>query len=489
MTALRAIEEAQEAFDGRLKEGFSAALTEMEKLGYPGVTDPKIHISTRLRPVDGLSHEAAVQYVVPITTETTTLELMLPEQSNGLGYQNLISMVFRLMSFRDAWMRVGKAEFSEVQPDAFIAPLHLVLIEEPEAYLHTQVQQVFIRQAYTILRKHPELGEKPALTTQLVVSTHSSHIANECEFASLRYFRRMPGELRRMPGDKHDIPISFVVNLTNVFGDDTVTKRFATRYLKVAHCDLFFADAAVLIEGPAERILVPYFVRSNPEFRELSESYITWLEIGGSHAHRLRDLIESLGLTTLIITDLDAVEVAGSSARPQRNTNQKSRNETLKSWCPCTDNLDKLLTKTESEMAKSYVNERFAVRVAYQRPVQVRFKDVQSEALANTLEDSLVLQNLGLFSEWVGGKGLSAKFKKAIEASDSVAELGDALFKALKDGGKAELALDLLEIQDDTKLVPPEYIRDGLKWLKGQLRERQSQLGLSIGISDTSAAA
>jgi len=79
-------------------------------------------------------------------------------------------------------------------------------------------------------------------------------------------------------------------------GDDTVTKRFATRYLKVAHCDLFFADAAVLIEGPAERILVPYFVRSNPEFRELSESYITWLEIGGSHAHRLRDLIESLGL-------------------------------------------------------------------------------------------------------------------------------------------------------------------------------------------------
>lgn len=34
--------------------------------------------------------------------------LRLPE-ANGLGYQNLISMIFRLMSFRDAWMRVGKA--------------------------------------------------------------------------------------------------------------------------------------------------------------------------------------------------------------------------------------------------------------------------------------------------------------------------------------------------------------------------------------------
>jgi len=50
LAALGAIEEAQKAFDGRLKDGFSAALSEMEKLGYPGVTDPKLRISTRLRP-------------------------------------------------------------------------------------------------------------------------------------------------------------------------------------------------------------------------------------------------------------------------------------------------------------------------------------------------------------------------------------------------------------------------------------------------------
>ena len=294
--ALRAIEYAQRAFDERLKAGFSAALQEMEGLGYPGVTDPRLKISTRLKPVDGLNHEAAVQYMVSVEDGENTLELNLPEDSNGLGYQNLISMIFRLMSFRDAWMRVGKIGGVS---DTLIPPLHLVLIEEPEAHLHTQVQQVFIRQAYKVLRKHPELEKSAALTTQLIVSTHSSHVAHECHFDQLRYFRRLPAT-------KTMVPISCVIDLATVFGSDAGTKRFVTRYIKVTHCDLFFADAAVFVEGPAERILVPFFVRHHADLAALHESYITWLEIGGSHAHRLRGLIEHLGLTTLIITDLDA---------------------------------------------------------------------------------------------------------------------------------------------------------------------------------------
>jgi predicted ATP-dependent endonuclease of OLD family len=481
LTALKAIEDAQKAFDGRLKEGFSSALTEMEKLGYPGVTDPKLHISTRLRPVDGLNHEAAVQYVIQIAAGDVTLDLRLPEDSNGLGYQNLISMVFRLMSFRDAWMRVGKAQSRAALSASIIAPLHLVLIEEPEAHLHTQVQQVFIRQAYRILRNHEELRELPALTTQLVVSTHSSHIAHECEFASLRYFRRMPA-------NGGDIPTSCVVNLTKVFVDEADTTRFVTRYLKVTHCDLFFADAAVLIEGPAERILVPHFVRWHTDFYELSECYVTWLEITGSHAHKLRDLIESLGLTTLIITDLDAMDQEGKSVTPERNASQTSRNETLKTWCPATDNLDELLKKTDSDKVKTYKEQRFSIRVAYQHSVKITFKGVEADALANTLEDALVFQNIDLFAS-LNGRGLITKFKKAIEESSTTHELGKALFECLKGGGKAELALDLLEIRDPKSLRPPDYIREGLTWLTGQLRQRQIQLGLPVTATEEKAAA
>ena len=311
LLALNAIEEAQQTFNLRLRDGFKSPLREMHKLGYPGVTDPKLNISTRLRPVEGLNHDTAVQFVVPIHDGENTTDLYLPEDSNGLGYQNLISMVFRLMAFRDSWMRVGKAKH-KASDDTIIPPLHLVLIEEPEVHLHTQVQQVFIRQAHKILRNHNDLGASPNFVTQLVVSTHSSHIAHECDFDSLRYFRRLPA------GEKA-IPTSCVVNLENAFGADPDTKRFVTRYLRVTHCDLLFADAAVLIEGPAERILVPNFVNYHPEFEKLSESYITWLEIGGSHAHKLRSLIEKIGLTTLVITDIDSCNAAGASLNNSRN--------------------------------------------------------------------------------------------------------------------------------------------------------------------------
>ncbi|WP_309085767.1 ATP-binding protein [Chelativorans sp.] len=225
--ALQAIEEAQDAFDLKLTESFKDAFTEVETMGYPGITDPKPHVSTRLKPVDGLNHQAAISFQVDVVKGDGAVVpvLRLPEGNNGLGYQNLISMIFRLMSFRAAWMRVGKAAKA---PDAGqLEPLHLVLVEEPEAHLHAQVQQVFIKKAYEVLRAHVDLGDNPALCTQLVVSTHSSHVAHETSYDCLRYFRRLPAGVNKV-----QIPTSVVINLTNAFGDESETKRFVTRYLR-----------------------------------------------------------------------------------------------------------------------------------------------------------------------------------------------------------------------------------------------------------------
>ncbi|MFO3796081.1 MAG: AAA family ATPase [Anaerolineales bacterium] len=473
--ALRAIEKAQQAFDARLKDGFLPAIQEVEAMGYPGVTDPKLKISTRLKPIDGLNHDAALQYVITTSDGQNSIELNLPEDSNGLGYQNLLSMIFRLMSFRDAWMRVGKAGATT---DALIPPLHLVLIEEPEAHLHTQVQQVFIRQAYKVLRKHTDLDEPTKLRTQLVVSTHSSHIAQECDFDHLRYFRRLPAS-------DPSVPLSCVVNLGTVFGTDIETKRFVTRYIKVTHCDLFFADAAIFVEGPAERILVPFFVRNRPELATLHECYITWLEIGGSHAHRLRSLVEHLGLTSLIITDLDACDPEGKSTAPERGKGLSTRNQTLKSWCPANSSLDELMKMEADAKCKRYQDEQFSVRIAYQCPVLVEFKGHEVQVLCNTLEDALVVENQSVFAAQKG-TGLWKKFRAAIEESSNVGELFAAIHKALDSGGKAEFALDLLELENPAELQPPFYIQDGLGWLVNQLKEKQQSLGVPVPVIEAS---
>ncbi|MCY1557134.1 hypothetical protein D9M68_939560 [compost metagenome] len=79
-----------------------------------------------------------------------------------------------------------------------------------------------------------------------------------------------------------------------MFGESSETERFVTRYLHAQHADLFFADAAILVEGPPERMLIPSLIRTH--YKVLHQSYVTLLEIGGGHARRLRPLIDHLGL-------------------------------------------------------------------------------------------------------------------------------------------------------------------------------------------------
>ena len=473
--ALEAIHKAQGAFDSRIRAGLSDALLEVENLNYPGITDPKITLSSKIKPMDGLNHPSALQYEVPSFSGGAIP--LLPENYNGLGYQNLLSMVFRLLSFRDAWMRVGKVgkraalKQDDGPPQE---PLHLVLVEEPEAHLHVQVQQIFIRKAYEILRKHANLGSSKILTTQLVVSTHSSHVAHECDYSSLRYFRRIPAS------KAGDVPITTVVNLSTVFGAEDDTKRFVTRYLRATHCDLFFADAVILVEGSCERIMVPHFIKNH--FKHLDHCYTTILEINGRHAYRLRPLIEHIGLIALIITDLDSADSGGyhESRPPARGANLISGNTTLSSWVPLKKDLDALLDATAEEKVKAG-DSYYSVRVAYQSPVMVAF-DKQSapvEALSSTFEDAIIFSNLEFFEKArpeSPGETFST-FAKLVAKNRSPASLSSAILKALTPSArKAEFALDLLFAEDFKDLKVPPYIREGLEWLELQLTHKKKEI-------------
>jgi predicted ATP-dependent endonuclease of OLD family len=300
------------------------------------------------------------------------------------------------------------------------------------------------------------------------VSTHSSHIAHECEFSTLRYFRRRPAI------NSGEVPTSTVINLTEVFGGNDETKEFVTRYLKATHCDLFFADAAILVEGPAERMLVPHFIRQH--YKELHKAYITLLEIGGSHAHRLEPLITKLQLSTLVITDLDSALPGknGKATQPQRGQGLVSRNATLKGWVPKKTLVDELfdLSEENKELKDGHF---FAVRVAYQKPVTVTLNGQPGEALPYTFEDALVFQNLDTFKA-VDGTGLIGGFYSDLSAHAGLPELGKALFDRLNAGAdKAGFALDLLTLEKFKELKVPNYIHEGLSWLEKQIKQKQEE--------------
>ncbi len=459
LDALDAIETATKTFDEKLKDRFQPSLKELGGINYPGFGNPKITISSSISPLSGINHDSAVQFEVLKDGEgTEQITLSLPEQTNGLGYQNLISMVFELIRFRDEWMKVGKKSKNE---EDFFEPLHLVLIEEPEAHLHAQVQQVFINKAYEILRSHVNLKDNELFTTQLVVSTHSNHIAHEVDFACLRYFKRI------LP-KTNQTAISKVINLSKTFGNEDATTKFAIRYLKTTHCDLFFADAVILIEGAAERMLVPHFIRQHTP--NLSTAHLSLVEIAGSHAHRLKPLIEDLGVLTLIITDLDPVDPSKnrSSVQPVKGKKYETGNSTISKWIPEKKEIDSLVDLESSNKISSSGK----IRIAYQIGQEIDFNKKKINTQATSFEDSLIYNNIDFFKS-IDGYGLIKKFKKNINDSTE-ANIEENIYKSLRDsksGDKAAFALDLLFQADPKELKTPVYIEEGLKWLEEKLRE------------------
>lgn len=466
---LKATEDAKKAFDKNLAIKFQPAIQELEELGYPGIADPKLTITTKMVTGETLKHDAAVQYALSKKDDT----LKLPEKYNGLGYQNLISMVFGLMRFRDDWMREGKAGQTQKDTGKMIEPLHLVLVEEPEAHLHVQVQQVFIRKAYDVLTNHKIIKENKNFSTQLVISTHSSHIARESDFADLRYFKRLS------EGAEENIATSKVINLSDVFGKEDKTDKFVTRYLQTTHCDLFFADAAILVEGSAELMLLPHFIRN--KYHGLYQRYISILSISGRHSHRLGPLIEKLCLPTLVIADLDSALKEGhhKAARPERGKGLISSNYTIYKWLINESDLDKLLDlpydKKEIPKETPY---KYSIRVAYQTPVTVTYKGENKEALASTFEDCLVYTNYPTFRDLPDDDtgSLVKKVSEKISASNTFDEFLNGVYETLRNGKsdqKAEFALDLIYAIDPNELVVPAYIDEGLKWLQSCLEPEE----------------
>lgn len=476
--ALAALREASAVFDSQLERSFEEPLNEVAKLGYPGAANPVPLISTKLDLSASLNHDSALRYVIGSPTTDEERELyMLPEGSNGLGYQNLVLMIFRLLSFRDEWLRVGKA--SSGLTAKHVEPIHLVLVEEPEAHLHIQVQQVFINHAHKTLNNYDRSSSQRSSSVQLVVSTHSSHITHEVDFSRLRYFKRV-----------NDGPVqtSIVKNLGDVFGNDSETKSFVSRYLKATHHNLFFADAAILFEGAAERVLLPSAISN--EFPKIAQSFVEYLEVGGAHAHRLQPLIEQLNIPTIVITDLDGRNAENKRSRPQKGCSMTSGSTVIKHWLkpPTSPNndIDTLVELPLADRVRKVVGQT-SVYFAFQREIKARVtlpcdsgtepRTLLLSAIPNTFEDALAFTNLEFLwsNKGSGTTGLLRKFISALERHVSIGNLDglpEDFHKAItaSSSGKSNFALDiLLALDSEVAPILPDYISEGLSWLETTL--------------------
>lgn len=183
----------------------------------------------------------------------------------SLGGANLIYLTLKLLEFKYQRVKQSFANF--------------LLIEEPEAHIHTHIQKtLFDKLNYE--------------DTQVIYSTHSSHISEVSNVEKVNILGRVNGRCEVFQPST-DLTTAEIGNIQ--------------RYLDAIRSNLLFAKSVILVEGDAEEILIPILVKKvlGVSLDELGISLINIRSTGFEnvsvlfHDRRIRKRCS-------IVTDLDA---------------------------------------------------------------------------------------------------------------------------------------------------------------------------------------
>lgn len=450
------LEETDTFLDGVYSGIFEKVVNKVELFGGIKKGDSIISIISTLQHRELLKGNTTVMY-------DHNEESSLPENYNGLGYLNLISIIFDIELLVNDFRRGNNIN---EEP----ADINLLFIEEPEAHTHPQMQYVFIKNVKNILKDaskgRDEQGAKK-FNLQTLITSHSSHITSESKFDDIKYFFKVD--------KKNEIIAKNLKDLKAIYGDKEAEYfKFLKQYLTLHRAELFFADKAIFIEGDTERILLPAMMKKiDQEDKDkgdktlpLLSQNISIIEVG-AYSHVFEKFFDFIGLKSLVITDIDSSKEDRTKCRVCDANAKLTTNASLSFFHNGTNKLDyfkkllfdwKILRKKKGSNWVS--NRKGKLLVIYQVE--------ENSYHARSFEDAFFHLNRQLI---IDNKPNFKSLKNIAYFDDMTKDSYDLASECV--GKKPSLAMEiLLNSKADTNNNEfsnwqiPAYIKEGLSWLK-----------------------
>lgn len=370
----------------------------------------------------------------------------IPETQFGLGYTNLMMIIADLIEYMEKYPE-----------DSFNSKVNLISIEEPETFMHPQMQELFIKninEAISSLLK----SNKKNINSQLIITTHSSHILNSKihsgnSFNNINYVTTIEQNSNVVSlNDK---------KITPQLGDDNNENnlKFLKKHIKYKVSELFFSDAIILVEGVTEETLLRYYLDNETQ---LNKFYISIFNIDGAHGLVYHELIKLLKIPALVITDLDIKRTDSEKdtfTQISSLDKKTTTNATIKQY----NEEKELLTNLPSTLIKENL------KIAFQGQINGFYATSFEEAFILTnfknqiLNDTIKELKPDIYSSIVGPKidmqemkNNSYKLQRKLSGckSDFANKL---LYKYITSDANVELP----------KL--PQYVIEGFNWLSTKL--------------------